>query len=859
MSAILAVVFDVLFVGHSLVGPDLPRLVEGALRHKTPEAQVEAQVINGAPLAWQWENAGAAQGVNGRLRLTDGDIDALVLTEAIPLANHLEWSGSEDRAADWAAAAWSANPATQVLIYETWHSLQSGSGAEIPDDPGGAEPWRARLTADLAAWERLAAAADARRPEGAPPVRIVPAGQAMGLLADAAAAGEVPGITAISDVFDDDIHPNGRGLYFLALVHAAALTDGAVQDLPLMLTRQWLSRQDVVPPEQAEVFRRIAGQAVAAQRQREAEHPWKNPDSGATETILPVSPPAPLPVQTDAQADVQMVALVTPEVAALGGVVNAGLGLNLAPVNDWSVQLPFLDLMKTARPWIAHRAGQWGGWEHADLVSGGHLSDRGWPLSLPEGATGMSTLVLTDLPESSAPTTAGRYVVTWTGRGSLRVEGRGIVSDTAENRITFDYSPGPGSVILTLSDIDPADPLRDIVIVRQDRAAALQAGAIFNPDLLARLQGTAMLRFMDWGATNGSTQVRPEDRPLPEDAMWSVSGVPVEIMVRLANELDADAWFCIPHAAEDALIAEMARLVATGLAPGLTAYVEHSNEVWNWSFPQAEWAAGIAMARWGTRDGWVQAHALRAAEVMRLWKAEFGPAGADRLVRVLAVQTGWLGLEDQILNAPLAVAEGAEPPRADFDAYAVTGYFAARLGSAERRGLLREWLTSSRALAETQGRAAGLEGEALAAHVAARRFDLATEWAAAELRSGSVTGDATDSLADLTGRVLPHHAEAARNAGLRLVMYEGGSHVAASEGPIDDAEIEAFFHHLNYSPAMGALMGDLLAGWADLTDAPFAAYMDVQTPGRWGSWGALRHLSDDNPRWRALAQGCPGC
>jgi hypothetical protein len=47
--------------------------------------------------------------------------------------------------------------------------------------------------------------------------------------------------------------------------------------------------------------------------------------------------------------------------------------------------------------------------------------------------------------------------------------------------------------------------------------------------------------------------------------------------------------------------------------------------------------------------------------------------------------------------------------------------------------------------------------------------------------------------------------------------------------------------------------------WAALSDAPFTAFNDVESPSRWGSWGLLRHLADDNPRWRALARGCPAC
>ena len=51
----------------------------------------------------------------------------------------------------------------------------------------------------------------------------------------------------------------------------------------------------------------------------------------------------------------------------------------------------------------------------------------------------------------------------------------------------------------------------------------------------------------------------------------------------------------------------------------------------------------------------------------------------------------------------------------------------------------------------------------------------------------------------------------------------------------------------------------LLAGWAALSDQPFNAFVDVYTPNKWGSWGALRHLGDENPRWLALARGCDPC
>ena len=91
------------------------------------------------------------------------------------------------------------------------------------------------------------------------------------------------------------------------------------------------------------------------------------------------------------------------------------------------------------------------------------------------------------------------------------------------------------------------------------------------------------------------------------------------------------------------------------------------------------------------------------------------------------------------------------------------------------------------------------------------------------------------------------------------MMYEGGTHVVGLGPRVENATLAAFFQQLNYSPRMGLLYEKLLTGWAALTDAPFNAFVDVATPVKWGSWGALRHLGDDNPRWRALAQGCRTC
>ena len=83
-------------------------------------------------------------------------------------------------------------------------------------------------------------------------------------------------------------------------------------------------------------------------------------------------------------------------------------------------------------------------------------------------------------------------------------------------------------------------------------------------------------------------------------------------------------------------------------------------------------------------------------------------------------------------------------------------------------------------------------------------------------------------------------------------MYEGGTHAAPIGDAIEDERLVSFLMEFNYSDEMGDLYREALGTWAGLTESPFNAFVDVAPPSKWGSWGALRHLDDENPRWTAL-------
>ncbi len=788
--------FSVLMVGHSLFGQQGPAMLDRALDAAGATASVQAQIINGAPLGYNWQHSDVAEGVDARKVLSRGQVSHLILTEAIPLANHLQWSETERHAAAFAGLAFQSNPAAKVYVQETWHSLKSGTGAEVEYDDNAHIPWRTRLSQDLSAWQGIITAVQDAHPNHRDQIALIPAGQALGNLSDSAEAGRVPGLSSIAPLFDDDIHLSALGHYFVSLVQYGVLTGQ--------------NPEGVVPPPRgladgtAQVMQQVAWTVVRQTTSQQAD--------------LRQAPRGPPVLRVSSRAEPER--------------THPALAVGVATVADWSVQQPFLDLMKSARPWIGHLAGQWGGVETEALREGGFLDADGWPVALPREVGSLGTLILTDMPQD-AVSLAGRYLLRFEGAGIVEVTGRAENMRYGDNAVRFDYEPGQGSVEVRIQRSDPANPVRKITVVREDRAMLLDGGALFNPDWTERIDVFGGLRFMDWMATNNSTQADWAGRPRVADAQWADKGVPVEVMVTLANELGKDPWFNMPHLADDAYLRHFSAYVAANLDPSLTAYVEYSNEVWNWQFEQTRWADAMAQARWGAGESGHQYYALRAAQMAVIWREIFADA-PERLVTVISSQTGWLGLEQDVLDAPLVRSEGLPAPFEAFDAYAITGYFGGIIGTDARADLVDGWLDKSHA----QG-----------------GFDHATRMAAQELWDGSISGDPADTLADLSDRVWPYHAKVAQDYGLDLIMYEGGTHIVGIGPRVDDERLGAFFQHLNYTPEMGALYTALLSRWRAVGGQMFNAYADVYAPTKWGSWGALRHLDDENPRMDALVSG----
>ncbi|MEP5154792.1 calcium-binding protein [Planktotalea sp.] len=723
---------------------------------------------------------------------------------------------------DWTSAA---DPNIGFYIYEGWPEM-AGVAGRFPPNSDRLAAYHGYAVGDYAEWyDAFTAAVAANVPDRS--VSLIPVSRILSSVMLETALSELP-----AETFYVDDAPHGTASLYLM---AAMVAYNIVYNEPLP---DAFRPPSSVAPELRATFpmvRDAIWERVVAFNAIEQTALQPSPESSETT-------PSVAPVTDTPKSEVAAVEYQEP-------VSDPSLAMGLNGIADWSVQHPFLDLMKTARPWVGHKDDQWGAFDSASIESGGYLDENGWPLRLPEGAHALETFVLTDQP-AEATSLIGRYVLTYEGQGKLNVGG--IAKNVRQNRneVRFDYAPAEGLVAIAIKETNADDHIRNIKLYRESDADLIAAGVTFNPAWIARIENLRSLRFMDWMSTNGSTSTTWDKRASLSDYSYIRRGVPAETMIELANLVGVDPWFNMPHLADDTYFREFAELTKSTLRKDLRAYVEYSNEVWNFIFPQAVYAREQAQERWGRKagdDAWMQFYGMRSAQMAQIWAEVFGEFSSDRLATVIGTHTGWLGLEEASLNAPLWVDEDPDknwPPYVYFTDYAITGYFGYEMGSDEQAPTVLEWLDESARIAANDGATKGLTGDALETYIAEHKFDGANNRVEQALRQGSVK--------ELTEEIFVRQAQVAEDHGLRLVMYEGGTHVAVSgEWSNNEALIE-FFKAFNYTPQMAGLYADILTAWKAANGTLFNAFVDVAKPSQYGSWGSLRHLQDENPRWDAL-------
>ena len=254
------------------------------------------------------------------------------------------------------------------------------------------------------------------------------------------------------------------------------------------------------------------------------------------------------------------------------------LGFNEANTKYWNVSRAWIDLGKTASPYYGNSSGSVIDEATGDMVSG-------------STAVNINRAGGEKLEE-------GTYVVSHTGSGS--------------GPSSFTVSNGDGAVNLNFSG-----EINDLSIKRASETET------YTASFTARAQKSKCIRWMDAWDTNVSEY--DSDNPYvrrivaPSNTFFHKLITPADIRAE-ADAHNHDVWLTFHHLASDANIT--AALNEFTDFSG-RVYVEHSNEVWNSSFPQYTYALGQSNAYAGPGDAQnVQAwHGDRTDEIGELAKA----------------------------------------------------------------------------------------------------------------------------------------------------------------------------------------------------------------------------------------------
>ncbi len=506
-----------------------------------------------------------------------------------------------------------------------------------------------------------------------------------------------------------------------------------------------------------------------------------------------------------------------------GNNVNSPLGTNSNEVSYWTPEWVFVDAFKSSQEWVSGTAG--GAWDDGRALD---IDENGWIRSLaPDqvARTGMFAV--------NGKYPAGQYTVLYDGDGTLeyRLGARFNAELSKPGRHIIDVDPSRNGISITISATNPANPIRNIRVIMpggvcsndpyqwcNDDSACTNGAVcesfvdnyetqIFHPTFLDRIKRYRAFRFMNWMRANGSTQQDWADRPKITDARWSTEkGVPVEIMVALANRLHTEPWFTIPHQATDDYIRRFAETVRDQLSPDLKVYIEHSNEVWNRGFPQSAYAEqrGLSLGL-STNPNLARAyyHSLRSVQIFDIFTSVF--AGTERLVRVMGAQSRNYWLSRQLLEFQNAYQKT--------DALAIAPYFGFYLGSPSEEQRV----------------------EAMSVD------DLITE-----LRNVAIPTTVDD---------IRTQSDIAREFGVKLVAYEGGQHLVGAGSTANNSTINALFDAINRDPRMADLYTRYLNAWRDNGGQVFMHYLTVSGYGRFGRWGSLEYQDQpaaSAPKFRAL-------
>jgi hypothetical protein len=487
------------------------------------------------------------------------------------------------------------------------------------------------------------------------------------------------------------------------------------------------------------------------------------------------------------------------------------LGTNLSAVVDYTKEWPFLNAFKIARVWIPQGQGLPFG-TGAPLT----LTADGYPALLLPGQYAETIIYDNNVGTSTASYPTGNYMLLYDGEGTLSfANASATVVSQQTGKIIANVPSATNGIYINLTYTNPLNPLHNIRLITpgyQDTTTVTP----FHPTFLAKLKGYVGLRFMEWMQTNTSTQVNWSDRPKTTDYTYTKNGVPLEVMIQLANQTGASPWFNIPHAASDAYVRNFATMVKAQLNQNIKFYIEYSNETWNTQFSQATYVEAQGLAHNMSNNQYVAGAyytAYRSVQIFNIFQTVFG--GTSRFTRVIASQAANPGLQELTVSYNNYFQ--------NFDALAIAPYFS-DCSDASIGGY-------------------GVLG------------DPSTEAAVDAMSVANVLTAEQEHVSNCANAEMTAASAIAQKYGLKLVGYEGGQSLVGNGAAASDQTMANLFAAANRDPGMGTIYDSYLQNWKTAGGDIFFHFSDVTTYSVTGNWGSMERQDQDPttaPKYQSL-------
>ena len=492
----------------------------------------------------------------------------------------------------------------------------------------------------------------------------------------------------------------------------------------------------------------------------------------------------------------------SPDRGGSGRPATPLMGMNVGAATSYGNVWVFVDMMKHSREWRT--------WEENRTWT--VVEDPfGWPVSLlhQDGRTMAIDDAHSIYMYAYYRGITGDVVLAWKGDGDVSLEGNHHVLSAdglpvVKRRVYTFRESSDGVFKVRVARSNPADPVREI---RMWMPGFEGSQEVFHPIWTAILEPFPCLRFMEWGKTNGSLQKEWGDRTTLRHMRQTTNGTAYEYMLRLCNELQKDAWICVPAMASDDYVRELARLIKENLHPDRRVYIEYSNELWNSAFSQTHWLWDQAQVEIDTHRltdaqgtplrKWEYASVLygrRSAEIWKIMARELGDP--ERIVRVIA-HWRWL---NSCMGAALDPAHGDSR----VDLITTHGYFISHDALTYAQRNLEKWNLD----------------DAMDVLEQLHLLGKAMEW---REEIGAIKRDWP---------------------GIPVSCYEGGQHFANPfDAGLQGAALVDKMIAVNADPRIRKIYRTALETWHMAGGDGFMAFTDCGEWGKFGCWGHKRYMT----------------